>query len=224
MDWKARRGRHARAAVPLLASAVLLGCTPPVGNAGPPGPAIVYVVDRGWHTDVGLPADEIHGPLASLESRFPGVQFFTFGFGERQFFISRQPNLGESLSALLPSASALLVTGLIATPQAAFGAAHVVVLHVSGDGLARIEAAIWQELETSPGTTARPLANGPYEGSLFYAARGTYDAFNTCNTWTADILHAGGLPISAAGVLFSGQVMGMARAIAARQASLRLGR
>jgi Protein of unknown function (DUF2459) len=220
MVWSTGCRRSARAAAACLASVLLLGCTPPVGDVGPPGPAVVYVIDRGWHTDVGLPVNEMHGPLAWLDSGETGARFFTFGFGERQFLMSRQADLGEMLSALLPSESALLVTGLVATPQVAFGAEHVVVLHVSADGAARIEAAIWHQLQTPPANTARLLANGPYEGSAFYAARGTYDAFNTCNTWTATILHAGGLPVATAGVLFSGQVMGMARAIAVRQASL----
>ena len=205
-----------------LASALTLaGCTQPVGEAGPPGPAVVYVSDRGWHTDIGLPIEEIHGPLGSLQQHFPGVRFFTFGFGERQFLLSRQASIGEMLSALLPSESALLVTALTATPEAAFGAHNVVVLHVSADGIARIEAAIWQALERSPDGEARLLANGPYEGSAFYAARATYDAFNTCNTWTVTMLRAGGLPVSAAGVLFSGQVMAIVRAVAARQAAMR---
>ncbi|HUN42710.1 MAG TPA: DUF2459 domain-containing protein [Acetobacteraceae bacterium] len=220
MDWKAARRRIAGTAVGFLASVPLLGCTPPIGDVGRPGPDVVYAIDRGWHTDVGLPVDEIHGALASLEPRFPGVRYFTFGFGERQFYMSRRADLIESLSALLPSQSALLVTGLIASPQMAFGVDHVVVLHVTGDGVTRIENAIWQELDQSPAGAAVFLANGPYEGSAFYAARGTYDAFNTCNTWTAEMLRAGGLPFSAAGVMFSGQVMGMARAIAVRQASL----
>jgi hypothetical protein len=58
---------------------------------------------------------------------------------------------------------------------------------------------------------------------VFYAARGTYDAFDTCNTWTAGMLHDGGLPVSSAGVVFPGQVMRMARAIEAQQASARGG-
>lgn len=125
-----------------LATLLLSDCAPPVGEVPAPGPDVVYAIDRGWHTDIGLPIDEISVRLASLQQRFPGARFLTFGFGERQYLLSRQVTLGETLSALLPSQSALLVTGLVATPEAAFGPQHVVALHVSADGLARIDAAI----------------------------------------------------------------------------------
>jgi hypothetical protein len=201
---------------------MLAGCTPAVGPLAPPGPATLYVIDRGWHTDIGLPADELAGPLGALAQPFPGLRVLVLGFGERQYLLSRRADFGEMLSALLPSRSALLATALAGTPQAAFGSDSVVALAVSAAGLARVEAAIWQELEQRDGGAVR-LAEGPYPGSVFYAARGTYDAFDTCNTWTMAMLHAGGLPISAAGVVFSGQVMAAARAIAARQASMRDG-
>jgi uncharacterized protein (TIGR02117 family) len=193
-------------------------CSAPSVDATP-GDAVIYIVQRDWHTDIGLPVDEIAGPLATLEKSFPGVRFLTFGFGERQFLVDRRKTFGGMLSALLPSRSALLMTALSATPDQAFGSDHVVTLRVSRAGLAGIETAIWQELE--PSATGEPaiLADGPYPGSVFYAARDTYDAVFTCNTWTAEMLRAGGLPMPAAGVLFAGQVMGMVRWIGARQAS-----
>jgi hypothetical protein len=208
----------------LLLGLLLGACTPSIPAIAPLAPAdnvIVYVIERSWHSDIGLPVEEIGGPLAGLEQGFPGVQVLTFGFGERQFLLARQATFGGTLSAMLPSRSALLMTALATAPAAAFGAEHVVVLHISREGLARIEAAIWQELEKS--ATGEPvlLADGPYPGSVYYASRGTYDAFDTCNTWTADLLHAGGLPMPTAGVLFVGQVMGAARSISAQQASMR---
>jgi uncharacterized protein (TIGR02117 family) len=182
--------------------------------------AVVYVIGRGWHTDIGLPVEEIAGPLATLEDAFPGVRVLTFGFGERQFLVDRKQSVGAMLNALLPSQSALLMTALRTTPQDAFGAANVVVLPISRAGLDAIEASIWQELDRSAAGEPMLLAEGPYPGSVFYAARQTYDGFYTCNTWTAETLHAAGLPVSASGVLFAGQVMGMARWTAAHHAAL----
>ncbi|HEY1934363.1 MAG TPA: DUF2459 domain-containing protein [Acetobacteraceae bacterium] len=211
----------------LLLLLLAAGCATPAPPPPPaPGPltAIVYVIDRGWHTDIGLPADEITGPLAALEQGFPGVRYLTVGFGERAFLTAREVTVGETLRALLPSRSALLVTALRAPPDAAFGANDVVALHVSADGLARLQAALWQAVQRTPGGAPARLADGPYVGSEFYAAMGTYDAFDTCNTWTATMLAAAGLPVSAGGVMFSGQVMRQVRRVAKQQAvSARLG-
>jgi uncharacterized protein (TIGR02117 family) len=185
-----------------------------------PGGAIVYVVGRGWHTDVALPVEAIVGPLTALEQPFPGVRFLTFGFGERQFLVNRSTDFGAMLRALLPSRSALLVTALGASPEQAFGAENVVALRVSRAGLEAIVAAIWREFEGRKGGEVVRLADGPYPGSAFYAARATYDGFFTCNTWTAETLRAGGVAMPG-GVLFAGQVMGMARWIGAGQRAAR---
>jgi uncharacterized protein (TIGR02117 family) len=200
----------------LALTLAIAGCSASIPTSAP-NEAVVYVVQRDWHTDIGLPVEEIAGPLARLEAAFPGVRFLTFGFGERQFLVNRQRTFGAMLGALLPSQSALLMTALSATPAQAFGSANVVALSVSRSGLERIEQALWREFERSPNGEPVLLADGPYPGSVFYAARATYDGLYTCNTWTAETLRAGGLPLPATGVLFAGQVMGMVRWIAARQ-------
>jgi uncharacterized protein (TIGR02117 family) len=196
-------------------------CAAPASVQPPAGDAFVWVVERGWHTDIALPVEEIAGPLAALESGFPGVRVLSFGFGERQFLVNHEKNFGAMLKALLPSRSAVLMTALGTSPQAAFGSGNVVALPVSRTGLDRIEARIWAEFELSAAGEPVLLAEGPYPGSVFYAARDTYDGLFTCNTWTADTLRAGGLAMPSGGVLFSGQVMGMARWIGARHAAAR---
>jgi uncharacterized protein (TIGR02117 family) len=200
----------------VLCILLVTACSAPIAPAAPDD-ALVYVIRRDWHTDIGLPVQEIAGPLAALEKPFPGVRFLTFGFGERQFLVNHSKDFGAMLSALLPSRSAVLMTALSASPEQAFGEGNVVVLRVSRAGLDRIETAIWRELEQTPTGEAVKLANGPYPGSVFYAARDTYDGLFTCNTWTAETLRISGLPMPVAGVLFSGQVMGSARWISAVQ-------
>jgi uncharacterized protein (TIGR02117 family) len=196
--------------------ALLTACSLNKANV-PAGDEVVYVIERGWHTDIGLPVTEITGPLKALERGFPGVTVLTFGFGERQFLVNRKTNFRAMLNALLPSQSALLMTALRTSPEAAFGSSNVVALSVPRAELEQIEAGIWQEFERSGGEPIL-LAAGPYPGSVFYAARDTYDGLFTCNTWTAETLRAGGLPMPSTGVLFSGQVMGSVRWIAAQQA------
>ncbi len=209
-----------RIRIACLAFALLLpGCATPPAQQSAPDDKIVYVIGRGWHTDIALPVEDIAGPLAVLERDFPGVRVLSFGFGERQFLINRKTDVITMLAALLPSRSALLVTALRTSPEQAFGAGHVVALRVSHAGLARIEAAIWQEIERTAANEPVRLAEGPYGGSVFYGATGTYDGFHTCNTWTANVLQVGGLPVAASGVLFASQVMGAARWIRTQQAA-----
>ena len=186
---------------------------PPV----PDGPATIYVVGRGWHTDIGLPADQVNGPLASLEGDFPGVRFMVFGFGERNYLMTRTVGPGDALSALFPSPSAVLMTALTAPPTEAFSDEQVVTLRLPRAGADRLAEAMWTALEKAPDGSARRLADGPYLGSAFYASTETYDGFHTCNTWTALLLRDAGLPVDPRGVLFVGQVMDQAAAIQARQ-------
>jgi hypothetical protein len=202
-----------------LTAAALCGCvSPPSPEVPLAGSAVIYVVGRGWHTDIGLPVDEIGSPLVGLESDFSGVRFMVFGFGERNYLMTRTAGSGETLTALFPSKSAILMTALRAPPTEAFSDEQVVTLRLTQDGIDTLAERLWQTLEKTPdGATVR-LAAGPYPGSVFYASNETYDAFHTCNTWTALLLHDAGLPVDPRGVLFVGQVMRQVAAISAMQA------
>jgi hypothetical protein len=199
----------------------LSGCaTMPTEGPIPVGEARLYVVERGWHTDIGLSVDEVSKPLASLEQGFPGVRFMVFGFGERAYYMGKSTGSGEMLTALLPSESAILMTALNASPIEAFPDHKVIILRLPPDNLARVAARLWDDLEKTADGTALRLADGPYVGSVFYASNETYDAFHTCNTWTALLLREAGFPMDPH-VLFADQVMRQVSVIAARQAAER---
>jgi uncharacterized protein (TIGR02117 family) len=207
-----------RTLVVALLAGWLAGCAAtPVAGPVPHGEATIYVVGRGWHTDIGLPVDEVTGPLASLERDFPGVRFMVFGFGERAYYMERKEGSGEMLAALLPSKSAILMTALNAPPTEAFEDHEVVALHLPRDAVARIAARLWDGLEKHADGLPVRLADGPYVGSMFYASTETYDGFHTCNTWTALVLRDAGLPMNTH-VLFASQVMQQVSRIAAIQA------
>ena len=197
------------------------GCaTVPTDGPIPIGDARLYVVERGWHTDIGLSVDDVSSPLASLEQGFPGVRFMVFGFGERAYYMGQNAGSGEMLAALLPSESAILMTALSASPVEAFPDHKVIILRLPPGNLARIAGLLWDDLDKTADGRVLRLADGPYVGSVFYASNETYDAFHTCNTWTALLLREAGFPIDPH-VLFAGQVMRQVSVIAARQAAKR---
>ncbi len=184
----------------------------------PPGPAVatVWVIDNGWHTDLGLAVKDLRPPLLAVAQDFPGASYLVFSFGDRSYLLSRRAVLPDMIIALFPGPALMLVTALRVPPPAAFGAAHVVPLPLSSAGLARLTAFIWHDLAKDRNGRPLSLGYGPYSGSLYYASPETYDAAYTCNTWTATALRTAGLPIGDDGVLFASQVMDQIRSLSQR--------
>jgi uncharacterized protein (TIGR02117 family) len=201
-------------AVGILLALAVAGCaTMPVAPPRGPVESWVAVADRGWHTDLCIPVADATGALAPVTAGFPGATVLCFGFGARVYYTGRHAGLGEAIAALLPGRAALLLTVLRASPAAAFGADHVIRLGITRAGAARLTDFIDRSLQRDATGAPLRLRPGPYPGSVFYAATGTYDAFTTCNTWSADGLRAAGLPVRA-DVIFAGQVMAEARRVA----------
>lgn len=205
---------------------VLAACSanhpgPDPGSHQGPATETIHVVIREWHTDIGLPADVVRGRLSPLRETFPGADWFVFGIGERRFIVNPDAGVLDMLTALFPSPSAMLVTGLRQPPAAAFAASgEVITLRVTQAGLARLVAFIAASFEyNAPASVhdvlagednapAGPLllSQGPYPGSLFYYATPTYSGLYTCNTWTADALRSAGIPIRPSITLFASDV------------------
>ena len=214
-------GRRRLVPAACVACLALAGCAASVPPAPPaeltagPKTATIYLVERGWHTDIGLPATQLDDTLAELRTTFPGVHTLVIGFGQRAYLLHREHDLADTLAALAPGPGAMLVAALRDTPQTAFPADDVVVLRVSARGLARLTDFIAGSFERPPDRALHAIADGPYPGSLFYPSTSTYSAGYTCNTWTAEALQTAGLPVRVAGVVFADEVADQARRIAA---------
>jgi len=211
-----RRGLAARllagAAAGLLTACAWTPVEPYKG--GTPRTETIYLAALGWHTEIGLRADAITGPLAVLEGEFPGAGYFMFGWGERGYYMTANPGFADLLRALAPGPAVMLVRALHRSPAATFGAANIYAIPVSREGVDRLSRYLWEYLEKDAQGRLRRAGDGPYSESVFYGSVGTYDVANTCNTWTAEALNVAGLPVSAVGVVFANQVVDGVRALA----------
>jgi hypothetical protein len=211
----------------MLILALIGDCRPVVGDpvvepaaVRPIDPAVIFVVRRGWHIDVGLSASDLAPPLRTLSDQFPGVRYLVFGFGDRRYLLDNDQAVLGKLAALWPGSGLMLVTGLTAPPETAFGANDVIRLVVSPAQARKFGDFLWESLARQ-GATAAPVAAGPYQGSLYFGATESYSAIHTCNTWAAEALGAADLPIRSSGVLIAEQLWGEATRLAnARSASL----
>jgi hypothetical protein len=205
--------------VALNAALVLVGCHDlPAQQLGDDPGHIVYVVRRSWHIDIGFQTSGLQPPLSSVRAEFPSAKYLEFGFGDRRYLMSQQHGAGTLLSALWPGPGLILLTALSTNPQQAFGAGNVIELHVTAGQSQQIQQFVWRTLTSEQGPV-KPIAPGPYEGSVFYAAIPKYSALHTCNTWAAESLHSAALPIRSTGVDFAGQLWSQVRRVDSTQAS-----
>lgn len=175
----------ARCAAPLTARPV-----PILGNEP------LYVIEAGWHTEIGLETSRLTTPLASILADFPSAHALTFGWGQRDFYMDPNPSLAVMLRAAFPGPSVMLVRPLATRPSAAFAPpTRVVTLRISDDGMGRLCDFVWRSFARDIGGSTIRAGTGPCDGCEFYASGGTYDLNDTCNTWTAQALRAAGFPI-----------------------------
>lgn len=184
----------------------------------------ILVARRGWHIDIGFAVADLGAPLNSLAALFPGANYLFFGFGDRHYLLAHSHNLPVLLGALWPGPGMILGTGLEATPAEAFGDAWVIELKVSSAMVRSAQAFIWNSLDKGgEAATDRPItayARGPYEGSLYFNSLARYSAFHTCNTWAAEVLKAGGLPVRSKRVWLAGQLWSQTQKLAHRRSAI----
>jgi Protein of unknown function (DUF2459) len=198
-----------------LAVLLMLSCCGPArmssggGAHGcrPVGTVPVYLVDRGWHTEIGIPAAALTGSLGFYRQVFPGARTILFGYGKKTFFTAPATSLEDYLIGPFPGSAVIQVLALTDTPDQAYGAGQVVVLPLSPAQSDRLAAFIGGDLAPGRDGGPRLVAAGHAPESLFYAARSRYTLFHTCNGWVVQALARAGVPLSDRAVVFASQVM-----------------
>ena len=193
---------------PCLLLLCLQACAPlpPPCGVATPEVDVVYVVSHGWHTDLGLPAATLRGDLARFRTTFPGLRTLMIGYGRRSFMMAPVETSGDLLTGPLPGSGALQVAAISATPEVAYRDGTVATLRLSPGGAERLSAFVWHSIGLDHAGAPQRLGAG-FPGSVFYASPLGYSGLHTCNTWTAQALHAAGTGVPAGGVVLAGQLM-----------------
>lgn len=197
----------------LLAGIALAGgCLAPTADRQPPptgGPAIpIWVLDHGWHTAIAVRRRDVDLAIWPEVGDFPEAAFVEVAWGDREFYMARPATPWLAIkAAILASRSVLHVVGFSAPVATYFAGSEVVELGLSRTGFDAMTRFFHDEYQRDRDARPLRLERGLYRTSWFYAARSTYHAFNTCNTWVARALRAAGLSITASGTLTAGGVM-----------------
>jgi uncharacterized protein (TIGR02117 family) len=172
-----------------------------------PSPLRVWVLRVGWHTGLVLSRATTGHTLFSQFSFPPQSRFLVFGWGNRKFYTAAHPGIWTALSALFPSTSVVLVQACRRKPPVCLGTStHLRPVTLSQKGVARLRRYLERTLKKTPAGHLEPISEGPAPQSEFFVSKLSYDAFHTCNTWTAEALSQAGLPVTSTGVLFAFQL------------------
>ena len=182
---------------------------PPSSDDDGPRTRLIEVASNGWHTAIVVPASALVATgLLPEAADFPDAAFLEFGWGDRVYYPAKEKTLGMTLAAaLVPTPAVMHMAGLAAAPKDRDAGLEVVSAALTEAGFLNLAEALSAEFERPPGGLAKAISRGLYPDSWFYNARGEFHLFNTCNTWTARMLRAGGLALSSAGIVTADGLM-----------------
>ena len=195
-----------------LAVALAPACAAPVADraAPPPGEPTpsVWVLDHGWHTAIVVRRADVDRALWPEVDEVPTATFVEIAWGDREFYMATAATAWMAVKASLGAgASVLHVVGLDAPIGAHVPQSEIVELRVSRRGFEALTRFVSGEHERDISGRPVRIQRGLHGPSWFYAARGTYSLFNTCNTWVARALRTAGLPVTPFAVITAGGVM-----------------
>lgn len=187
---------------------------PPPADPGPRRNT-VSVISNGWHTAIIAPRSRIVATgLLPEAADYPSAQFLEFGWGDRVYYTAPETRISNTLrAALIETPAVMHVVGHKRAPRPAGSRPNFEVVDVAltDSGFWNLVRAIAGEFERPDGVRAKPVLPGLYPDSYFYPARGTFHLFNTCNTWTARMLRAGGVKLSPSGISTADALMARLR-------------
>jgi uncharacterized protein (TIGR02117 family) len=184
-------------------SVLLFACASPPNSLFPPGPnepsRTIYLVSHGWHAGIVVKRTDIPAGFWPQHNEFPGAEYLEVGWGDKDYYMTPNPNLGITLKAgLLPTASVLHVVGFRGPVTHYFPASEVIRIDLSEAGFQRLCRYLESSYSRDETGFSQPLGPSLYGDGQFYLSRETYHAFNTCNAWTARALREAGCPITPA--------------------------
>jgi uncharacterized protein (TIGR02117 family) len=178
----------------------------------------IYVTSNGWHSAIVVSRASLPRGAIPEGADFPSALYLSLSWGDAEYFPERQPTFAMGLRAALgPTPAVVHLAGLRSHPQDVFPSDEVVQLRIPTDRFGNLVTYLDGTFARNGAKRARSIAPGLYSFSLFYRAKGEFHLLNTCNTWTARGLKAGGWPIRVSGTVSAEDLMAQVRRLAERR-------
>lgn len=181
-------------------------------TAGQPGS--VFVRSNGWHTGIIIARRDLTAEAIPEIAMFPDAPYLEFGWGDAEFYPAKRTSLSMTLLAGLVPTPAVMHVAPRRRPRTHSGpGSETVALQVRN--MKRLVAFIAASFDRSGDHPAKP---GLEPGSRFIPATGRFHLANTCNSWTARALRAGGLAVDESSAARATDLMVQLRSLSSQSA------
>lgn len=168
----------------------------------------VFVVSHGWHTGFVVSSAGINEKIPNLKDRFRKTKFFEFGWGDKDFYQTKDFSLSLTASAILwPTDSVMHVVAVPTMVENYFSNSEVVKICLSEKQFSTLILFISKSFFRDKKGNLEKLQKGLYGNSQFYKGVGDFHLMNTCNRWVAKGLQSVGLEISTTYKLTASSIM-----------------
>lgn len=156
----------------------------------------IFFIKQQWHTAIVLQISDIDSNFFPIVKKFQDYKMIDIGWGDEEFY--QYPDFDWELAfkaLFIPTSSALRVEGISFSRELYFDLSEIVVkLIVSDEQFIKILQYIDDTFYRNENKEII-LSSKAGGQIIFYAAKGEYHLFNTCNTWLAKCLYKAGLNI-----------------------------
>lgn len=170
--------------------------TAPSGNMHSNSYQPAYIVNHGWHTGIVYPREELLRFIPELRERFDDGQYLEIGWGDMEFYQTREVTAGITLRAIfLPTDSVVHVVSVPNSPYESFPNSTIRQICLGQAQIKSLGRFISNSFQRDQGGRVVASKKGLYGDSQFYSGVGSFNLFNTCNRWTAIALESAGYDI-----------------------------
>jgi len=167
----------------------------------------VYLIQHRWHAGIAVRPADVPGIRRPMIDEFSDTDYVEVGWGDADYYPSRDPGPGTFLKAgLWPTQSVLLVRSIPGSVPNVFPRSTIVRVPVGAEALEALETFIRASFAENPVSIRGRF--GP--GRQFFPSDLPYHAFNNCNHWAAAALEAAGCNASPRWTFTVGQVVDQA--------------
>ena len=174
----------------------------------------VHVLNNGFHTDLAVPRAALEaggGPLAEASRSIGPGDWILIGWGDAKFFVDTSPmedRIPDGLRAFFRpgNVSVVMLDPEMGDPARRFPPDSRRTLTLSPEAFTGLRGRVQDSLTLVEGRPRLSTARDG-DGAHFFASREHFSIGYLCNSWTARVLNAAGLPVRPLRSVTAGEVI-----------------